>query len=233
MGARPSLGCVAHAAGHCAGHGGCHHDYPAFAKSLVLGEIDQEPIFPFPVRRDAVEEERIRRVLADVRASPSSTSTRGDRRARFTLSEPEAGFDAYNIRSRAMVRARTLRARIGMIDDRADDARALGSRDLTRLLRHAPPGGVLSIYVNADSGTDPGLRGAAIDIRNRLSELERNIESEGPPERAGALSDRLRRLAPEIERITNPRARPRARPVRVGRRRLKLSIAVVVAVPVR
>jgi hypothetical protein len=40
---------------------------PAFAKSLVLGEIDEDLIFPFPVRRDAVEEERIRRLLAEFR----------------------------------------------------------------------------------------------------------------------------------------------------------------------
>ena len=33
---------------------------PAFAKSLVLGEIPEELAFPFPVRRDAEEEDRIR-----------------------------------------------------------------------------------------------------------------------------------------------------------------------------
>lgn len=79
------------------------------------------------------------------------------------------------------------------------------------LLRQAPDGGVLSIYVAADPGADPGLQGAAIDIRNRLSELERNVEREGPPERAAAVSDALRRLAPEVERLTSPHEPGRGR----------------------
>ena len=42
---------------------------------------------------------------------------------------------------------------------------------VTSLLRETPGSGVLSIYANADAGSDPGLPGTAIDIRNRLSEL--------------------------------------------------------------
>lgn len=79
------------------------------------------------------------------------------------------------------------------------------------LLRDAPEGGVLSIYMDADVGADPGLQGGAIDIQNRLSELQRNIDAEGPPERARALGNALRRLAPEIERLTSPRERGRGR----------------------
>ncbi len=41
---------------------------PAFAKSLVLGEIDEDLVFPFPIRRDAEEEDRIRRLNADLRS---------------------------------------------------------------------------------------------------------------------------------------------------------------------
>ena len=84
-------------------------------------------------------------------------------------------------------------------------------RTLAALLRPTTPDGVLSIYVNADSGSDPGLRGTAIDIRNRLSELEGNIAAEGPPERVRALSDGLRRLGPDVERITSPHERGRGR----------------------
>jgi hypothetical protein len=82
---------------------------------------------------------------------------------------------------------------------------------LARLLVDAPPGGVLSIYVRADNGADPGLRGAAIDIGNRLAELQRNIDAEGPPERARMLAAALRRLAPELGRLTSPQERGRGR----------------------
>jgi hypothetical protein len=76
-----------------------------------------------------------------------------------------------------------------------------------RLLREAPEGGVLSIYVDGDAGGDPGLQGAAIDLRNRLTELQRNIDGREAP----AVRDALRRLAPEIERLTSPRTRGRGR----------------------
>ena len=78
---------------------------------------------------------------------------------------------------------------------------------ITTLLRQAPEGGVLSIYVGADSGADPGLQGTGIDIRNRLAELQRNLDAD----RARAVTDALQRLTPEIERLTNPQERGRGR----------------------
>jgi riboflavin biosynthesis pyrimidine reductase len=78
-------------------------------------------------------------------------------------------------------------------------------------LLNSPGEPVLSIYVDADSSSDPGLRGAAVDLRNRLSELERNIEAEGTRERSRLLGEALRRLGPEIDRLTNPREHGRGR----------------------
>ncbi len=82
---------------------------------------------------------------------------------------------------------------------------------LLDLSRPTTDAGVLSIYVDADSRADPGLQGAAIDLKNRLAQLERNIAADGPPERARALRDRVERLAPEIERLTSPQERGRGR----------------------
>jgi hypothetical protein len=75
---------------------------------------------------------------------------------------------------------------------------------LLELTRRTAPDGVLSIYVGADTGADPGLKGAAIDIKNRLSELERNVAAEGPGARAEALRRHIQRLGPEIERLVSP-----------------------------
>ncbi len=84
---------------------------------------------------------------------------------------------------------------------------------LLALAQRTPPDGVLSIYAAADTGTDPGMRGAAIDIKNRLTQLERNVASDGSPDRARAqaLRDGIERLAPEIERLTDPQTPGRAR----------------------
>jgi hypothetical protein len=90
-------------------------------------------------------------------------------------------------------------------------SRLFDPETLATLLRPSASAAVLSIYVEADSRSDPGLRAASIDIRNRLSELERNVAAEGPPERARALGDALGRLRPEIERLTNPQERGRGR----------------------
>jgi hypothetical protein len=70
----------------------------------------------------------------------------------------------------------------------------------------------VSIYVDAQPG-GPGTRsrGPAIDIKNRLAELERSIGADGPPELARAMRDRLERLAPEIERLLDPRESGRGR----------------------
>ena len=82
---------------------------------------------------------------------------------------------------------------------------------LVDLTRRTAPHGVLSVYVHADSGTDPGLQGAAIDLKNRLSELERNVAAEGPRERVEAVRDGIRRLGPEIERLTDQQEPGRGR----------------------
>jgi hypothetical protein len=82
---------------------------------------------------------------------------------------------------------------------------------VTALMREAPDGGVLSVYVDAGAGPEAGRQGAAIEVRNRLAELERNLEQEGPPERARALARALRRLEPELERLTSPRESGRGR----------------------
>ena len=70
---------------------------PAFAKSLVLGEIDEGAIFPFPVRRDAEEEERIRRLIADFRAYAAEDidSRRIDEDARLAYRRGAYGYALY------------------------------------------------------------------------------------------------------------------------------------------
>lgn len=82
---------------------------------------------------------------------------------------------------------------------------------LLDLARRTAAGGVLSIYVAADSGADPGLRGAAIEIKNRLAELERNVADGDTPERARALREGIERLGAEIERLTSPQEPGRGR----------------------
>ena len=82
---------------------------------------------------------------------------------------------------------------------------------LLALSQRTDPVGVLSIYVDAEHGSDPGLHGAAIDIKNRLGELQRRIEEEGPPERTRRLAEGIDRFAPEIERLTSPLEHGRGR----------------------
>lgn len=82
---------------------------------------------------------------------------------------------------------------------------------LLALLRRTDEAGVLSIYVAIDHGADPGLRGAAIDVKNRLSELERNLSADGPAERRQRLRETLQRLSPEIDRLTDPQWSGRGR----------------------
>jgi hypothetical protein len=83
----------------------------------------------------------------------------------------------------------------------------LDSTSLSALLDDADPIGVLSIFVDARAEA----RGTAIDIHNRLSQLERSVAAEGPPERATALSGTLARLEREIERLCDPSASGRGR----------------------
>ena len=82
---------------------------------------------------------------------------------------------------------------------------------LLALSRRTDPVGVLSIYVEAQPSEDPGLRAAAIDVKNRLAELERRVRGEGPRERARALAEGMDRAAPEIERLTSPLEHGRGR----------------------
>lgn len=71
------------------------------------------------------------------------------------------------------------------------------------LAGHPAPDGFLSIYVDAASGRGAGLRDAAIELKNRLSELERNLAEDGSV-RVAQLRKTIESLAPEIERLTDP-----------------------------
>ena len=85
----------------------------------------------------------------------------------------------------------------------------LGDDILLDLIRADDALGVLSIYVDgASTATD---RRAAIDIKNRLVELERSVAEAGSPRLAEALSATLRRIAPAVERLSDPRASGRGR----------------------
>ena len=77
------------------------------------------------------------------------------------------------------------------------------------LIRNDDPLGVLSISV--DGGSAATDQGAAIDIKNRLVELERGVADDGSPQLAEALSATLRRIAPAVERLFEPRASRRGR----------------------
>jgi hypothetical protein len=85
----------------------------------------------------------------------------------------------------------------------------LGDDVLLHLIRNDDPLGVLSIYV--DGGSSATDRGAAIDIKNRIVELERSVADDGSPQLTGALSATLRRIAPAVERFFHPRASGRGR----------------------
>jgi Bacterial archaeo-eukaryotic release factor family 10 len=85
----------------------------------------------------------------------------------------------------------------------------LGDDVLLDLIRNDDPLGVLSIYV--DGGSAATDQGAAIDIKNRLVELERGVADDGSPQLAEALSATLRRIAPAVERLFEPRASGRGR----------------------
>jgi hypothetical protein len=91
-------------------------------------------------------------------------------------------------------------------------AQPLDAPALLALVHQTDPLGVLSIYVDVQpEGPGGGARASAIDIRNRLAELERRIRADGNPQRARALRDRLERLAPEIELLLDPREGDRGR----------------------
>jgi hypothetical protein len=88
----------------------------------------------------------------------------------------------------------------------------LDERVLLDLVRSTDPIGVLSIYIDAHSGTpDLGSRGWAIELDNRLGELERRIADNGTPELGDALRQALGRNAPLLERQIDPRSSGRGR----------------------
>jgi hypothetical protein len=83
----------------------------------------------------------------------------------------------------------------------------LASSGLHALLADADPIGVLSIFV--DGAVD--ARATAIDVQNRLAQLERTLTEDGPPERAAALNEAFARFGPGLERLHDLRARGRGR----------------------
>ncbi|MFL5859906.1 MAG: hypothetical protein ACJ780_03880 [Solirubrobacteraceae bacterium] len=82
---------------------------------------------------------------------------------------------------------------------------------LLELSRRNDPVGVLSIYLDARPGE--GAQATTIDLKNRLGQLERRLESDGPPERARAVHEAIARLADEINRLIDPEQRGRGRVV--------------------
>jgi hypothetical protein len=88
----------------------------------------------------------------------------------------------------------------------------LDHQTLLALLRGADSAGVLSIYVDArPNGGRRHASTAAIDIRNRLAELERRLESGADPERARLLQATLAAHEGELERLVDPREPGRGR----------------------
>jgi len=81
----------------------------------------------------------------------------------------------------------------------------LGPETLLDLLRHDDPLGVLSIF--ADVGL--GGRAAEIDVRYRLTELERRLREDQPT--AAALADTLARIEPELSAMLDPAGHGRGR----------------------
>lgn len=96
-----------------------------------------------------------------------------------------------------------------MVDPTAPDF--FDPRFLLELSQRTDRVGVLSVYVEAQPGSDPGLRAAATDVKNRLSELQRRLQSEGPQERARSVAEGIDRLTPEIEQLTSPQEHGRGR----------------------
>ncbi|MGE2688878.1 hypothetical protein [Mycolicibacterium pulveris] len=65
---------------------------------------------------------------------------------------------------------------------------------------------MLSVYVDADPRTDPNLRAASIDLKNRYRQLQRQVG-----ERSRDVTTALERLWPQIERLTEPTGSGRSR----------------------
>jgi hypothetical protein len=88
-------------------------------------------------------------------------------------------------------------------------ATSLDFDTLLELSRRTDPVGVLSVYLDARPGG--GLRAGAIDIENRLTELERHVLTDSSPEQARSIQQGLDRLAGEIERLSEPEEPSRGR----------------------
>jgi hypothetical protein len=88
-------------------------------------------------------------------------------------------------------------------------AASLDFDTLLELSRRTDPVGVLAVYLDARPGG--GLRAASIDVKNRLSELERRVRNEASPEHARSVQEGIGRLAGEIERLSDPEEPGRGR----------------------
>ena len=72
----------------------------------------------------------------------------------------------------------------------------LDTTSLVALLDRKDAAGVLSIFADVA----PGVRGTEIDLRNRLTELERGVSADGPRE----LTETLARFGPELRTLVDP-----------------------------
>lgn len=80
---------------------------------------------------------------------------------------------------------------------------------LLELSRRTDPVGVLSIYLDARPGA--GLRAAAIDVKNRLVELEQRMITDASPASSRSVREGIARLAGEIESLSDPEEPGRGR----------------------
>ena len=77
---------------------------------------------------------------------------------------------------------------------------------LLQVVRTRDPLGVLSIYMDAQSP-----RAGAIEVKNRLADLERRLASNGSAEVADAVPRLIRRITPALERLVDAGAPGRGR----------------------
>ncbi len=91
---------------------------------------------------------------------------------------------------------------MALIDQLDDDA-------LLALSRRTDELGVLSVYFDADPSNGADRSAAAIDLKNRLRELERRVDEAQVPGRA--LTAALDRLQGELESLADPREPGRGR----------------------
>ena len=77
---------------------------------------------------------------------------------------------------------------------------------LLQVVRTRDPLGVLSIYMDAQNP-----RAGAIEVKNRLADLERRLASNGSAELADAVPRLIRRITPALERLVDTGATGRGR----------------------